>query len=179
MHDFSQLLHQSQPTLHVLRAGPWSAAAGKDYPLHRHNSWELVYYHAGHIDCLIDDQVHDIRPGVLYVIPPGIVHSDIAHTAYKSFWIQFETPGVPWSGSYYDDPDHTIGRICAAVVREFEQRAMSYGGMSTLLLWQLHIHLNRMCDHPQPSAAEQIVRHAEGIVAERFHEPIKSTRDRR
>ncbi len=173
MHDFSRLLHESQPSLQVLRAGPWSAAAGNDYPLHSHQSWELVYYHAGRIDCLIEGEVHDIRPGVLYVIPPGVRHADIAHTAYKSFWIQFETPDLPWLRSYVDDLDHNIGRLCAAVVREFEERALSYSGMTTLLLWQLHIYLNRMQDAPQVSAAEQLVRHAEGIVAERIHEPLK------
>lgn len=173
MHEYSQLLHQSQPDLHVLRAGPWSAAAGKDYPLHQHNSWELVYYHAGRIDCMIGGKVHDIRPGALYVIPPGVEHADIAHTAYKSFWIQFETPELPWLRSYADDPEQNIGRLCAAVVREFEERALSYGGMTTLLLWQLHIHLNRMQERQQLSPAEQLVRHAEGIVAERYREPLK------
>jgi AraC-like DNA-binding protein len=173
MHDFSQLLHQSQPSLQVLRAGPWSAAAGNDYPIHRHSSWELVYYHAGHIDCLIGGEVHDIRPGVLYIIPPGVAHADIAHTAYKSLWIQFETPDLPWLRSYVDDPERNIGRLCAAVVREFDERALSYGGMTTLLMWQLHIVLHRMSERQQVESAEQLVRHAEGIVAERYHEPLK------
>lgn len=173
MHDFSQFLHQSQPVLRALRAGLLSVAEGNDCPLHWHHSWELVYYQTGHIDCLVEDEIHTICPGTIYVIPPGVRHGDIARTAYKSFWIQFETADLPWQRSYVDDPDQNIGRLCAAVVREFEERALSYGGMTTLLLWQIHIHLNRMQERCLLSAAEQLVRYAEGIVAERFREPIK------
>src|SRR5215203_1076850 len=97
MHDFSNLLHQSQPpALNVLRACHWDANAGKDYPAHRHSLWELTYYRAGHVDSSIGNHMFDGRQGVMLVIPPGTLHGDTARTAYKNVWIQFEGTDLGW-----------------------------------------------------------------------------------
>lgn len=174
MHDFSNLLHQSQPpALSVIRAGHWDATAGKDYPVHRHTVWELAYYRAGHVECSIDNHIFDGRPGVLVVIPPGTMHGDIARTAYQNVWIQFETPDLAWPRMCVDDPANTIGSLCTAIVREFEEQGLNYAEITTLLLWQLHFLLQRMQERPRISAAEQLVRHVEIIVAERYHIPLR------
>src|SRR5687767_3751147 len=107
MHDFSNLLHQSQPpALRVIRAGQWDAAAGRDYPIHRHTLWEIAYYRAGHVECSIGNHMFDGRPGVLLVIPPGAMHGDIARTAYQNIWIQFEAPDLAWPRMCVDDHEN-------------------------------------------------------------------------
>src|SRR3954454_16748836 len=174
MHDLSKVLHQSQPpTLRVIRAGRWDAAAGRDYPVHQHTLWEMAFYSLGHVECSIGNHVFDGRAGVLVVIPPGVMHGDIARTAYQNFWIQFEAPDLPWPRMCVDDHENTIGRLCAAIVREFEEQALNHADMTTLLLCQLLILLTRMQEQPQLSAAEQVVWHAEIIVAERFGSPLR------
>ncbi len=174
MHESSNLLHQSQPpALNVIRAGHWDAVAGNDYPDHRHTLWELAYYFAGHVACSIGNHLFDARPGILLVIPPGTMHGDIARTAYQNVWIQFEAPDLAWPRMCVDDSEHTIGRLCAAIVREFNEQGLNYAEMTTLLLWQLHILLQRMQEQPKISAAEQLVRHVESIVAERYHIPLR------
>src|SRR4051794_17755174 len=127
MHNQSRFLHQSQPhELRVIRAGSWDAAAGKNYPIHRHTVWEMVFYCSGRVDCLIGNHVFDGRPGVLVVIPPGVMHGDIARTAYQSLWVQFEAPDLPWPQLCLDDHENTVGRSCSAIVREFQEQALGY-----------------------------------------------------
>jgi AraC-like DNA-binding protein len=174
MHAFAQLLHQSQPrAFNVLRAGHWDASTGKDYPHHQHTSWEITYYRSGQVECPIGGDVYQGRPGVLLVIPPGVSHSTIARTAYQNFWIQFDGPDLAWPRMCVDSSDHTIGRLCAAIVREFQEQALGYAEMNALLLGQLYIVLSRMQEQPKMAAAEQLIRFVEIIVAERYRTPLR------
>ena len=174
MHTFSQLLHQSQPlTFNVLRAGTWEMAAGKGYPLHRHTSWEIVYYRSGYVEGLVGDDIYEGRPGVLLAIPPGVMHGELAHIATQDFWIQFDGPEIAWPRLCVDDAQHSIGQLCAAIVRECQEQPLKQDEMNALLLGQLYILLMRMAEQPKLSAAERMVRHVEIIMAERYTAPLK------
>ena len=175
MHGSSKLLHGSLlPAARLISAGTWEAPVGKDFPAHQHTTWELVYYRSGNIECPIGDQVYNGQPGVLLTIPPGVVHSELARTAYTNFWVQIDAPAdMPWPRVSLDDRENTIRNVCAAIVREYREQPLGYAEMSRLLVWQFDILLQRFQEQQALSTAERLVRQVEHIVAERHATPLK------
>jgi len=160
--------------MQVVSAGSYAAPEGKDFPPHKHVTWELAYYREGNIQCPIGDEIYLGQPGVLLATPPGITHAELARTGYVNFWVQIEAPaGVPWPRMCVDDRDQTLGHVCAALVREHREQALGHAEMGTLLVKQLDILLRRVQEQRQLSAAERLVRQVEHIVAERHGTPFR------
>lgn len=175
MHDSSERLHKTAPSpLRIENAGLYQAAPGRDYPPHRHQTWEIVYYRAGAIESVVGDEVHPGQPAVLLAIPPRVVHSERARTAYANVWIQIDAPaGQPWPRVCYDDEHATLGRVCDALVREWQGRAPGRDEMIDLLLDQLDILLRRADQQAQLPEGERLVREAERLLQERSSRPIR------
>lgn len=175
MHTSSECLHKAlRARLRLENAGPHDAPKGKDFPPHRHRSWELIYYRDGLVDSVVGGEIHPGRPGVVLTIPPGIVHAEQASAAYSNFWIQIEAPGrLPWPKVCYDDEHGTFGHVYAAVVREWQGRALGREAMLTLLVDQLDLLLRRAHERAHLSEGERLVREAERLLQERSGGPVR------
>ncbi len=170
MHKYAVRLHKTPPSppLHVWSAGAYEAPQGKDYPLHQHTYWELVYYRAGHIACPIGTELHEAGPGTLLLTPPGTPHAERALTAYANQFVGLQAPAdQPWPRVCLDAGGE-IGPVFGALVREWAGEAPGRGEMLTLLAAQLDVLLRRRAGLPPVSEAEELTRRAEALLADGF-----------
>ncbi|HZX01390.1 AraC family transcriptional regulator [Kribbella sp.] len=154
----------------LLGAGVHTAAPGKDYPLHAHTSWELVYYVRGRITCPVGDETYDATPGTVLLTPPNTWHAEQSRTGYANRFLQVDAAGNhPWPKRCYDDADHTLRRVFDALVRESAPPADPAGSeeLRAILLSELDLRLRRAAT-PPPTPAEQLVAQAEQLFEERF-----------
>ncbi|MFF0270816.1 helix-turn-helix domain-containing protein [Kribbella sp. NPDC004536] len=155
----------------LLGAGVHTAAPGKDYPLHAHTSWELVYYVRGRITCPVGDETYDATPGTVLLTPPNTWHAEQSRTGYANRFLQVDAPSNhPWPRRCYDDTDHTLRRVFDALVRETgstELRETGSDELRAILLTELDLRLRRAAA-PPPTPAEQLVAQAEQLFEERF-----------
>ncbi len=174
MHAATQILHESPRTpIRVIAAGPYAAPQGRDFPLHQHRSWEVIYYRTGHIRCPVGDHVYEGRPGMVVALPPRMPHAEIATTEYSNFWIQLDAPpDQPWPTICMDDIDQTFGHLCASIVRESRAQHTDYDQMLALLLRQLDLMLRRAQHHQQLSGTERLVCEVESILEACYATPI-------
>src|SRR4028119_1142286 len=124
MHKSLNLLHQSPlPTKSLLHIGAYEAPVGQDYPPHQHPVWELVYYRAGHIGCVVDGETFESYPGLLVLTPPRTVHAELAWTAYANTYLTIDLPReYPWPLVCVDDASNSIGHVFHCLFREYHSR---------------------------------------------------------
>ncbi|TQJ16718.1 AraC-like DNA-binding protein [Kribbella jejuensis] len=162
MQKATEVMHKSP---RLLGAGVHTAGPGKDYPLHAHTSWELVYYVHGRITCPVGDETYDATPGTVLLTPPNTWHAEQSRTGYANrFLLVDASSNHPWPRRCYDDTDHTLRRVFDAVVRETDSDELR-----AILLAELDLRLRRAAT-PPPSPAEQLVAQAEQLFEERFAE---------
>ena len=182
MHDEKVFLHKTpqvveQPPRIVL-AGAYFAFKGKDFPPHRDAVWELHYYRQGHIQCLVGDEAFESQPGMMTMVPPHMLHSEIAWTDYANFFIHIDAPvECEFPRVLFDDIDQSMMHVCAAIVRE--QRLIDSPERQTMLealSAQLLILLWRNCINGRAvdcaDNATNLVRRAESILNERYSSSI-------
>ena len=174
MHNSPQVLHKTpHMPIRLHAAGPYEAPQGRHFPPHRDAAWEIIYYRAGHIQGQVGNEIYQSEPGLLVTIPPGVIHSETAHTAYANFWIQINVPEPPsWPRRCYDDETHILGQVCSAIVREYSLQTSERESMLAALLTQIDIYLRRAHERCQLPAAERLVHQVEQILEERYATPI-------
>jgi len=168
-------MHESPtplPPLRLCACGAYRAPQGRDFPVHAHDTWELVYYRDGHVLCPVGAQVYEGQPGVLLLTPPGTPHAEIARTAYSNFFLAVEAPAdSPWPTLCFDDADASLERLCAALVREFQTPADEApddrSALISLLLAELDLRLRRARAQADLPEGELVVRRAERLLSER------------
>lgn len=185
MHRPGETLHESpknvvenvvEGEMKLVGAGAYAAPIGRDFPPHQHTIWEVVYYREGNIRCPVGETVYIGQPGTILSTPPGVIHAEIARTAYANYFLQIAAPpNTPWPVLAYDDGAGTLGGLCAAIVREAGGCADDRNTLLPLLLGQLDIYLRRMTRQTETPEAERIVRQAERLIEERHAEPIRLT----
>jgi quercetin dioxygenase-like cupin family protein len=57
--------------------------AGATFPEHQHPHEQIVSILAGELELVVDGQVHRLKPGTVFVIPPNAKHSGRGITACK------------------------------------------------------------------------------------------------
>jgi AraC-like DNA-binding protein len=150
-------------------AGEYEAPKGKNFPLHKHPYWEMIYFRTGNIQCQIGNDFYDICPGTMLIIPPGFTHGDIALTAYSNFYLSIDdTMDRPWPRLCRDNAESTFGSLCERIVAEFACKLPEYEKMVYFLLGQLDIQLLRYSYRHRQHSAERVVYEAEQIVNQRF-----------
>lgn len=174
MHKTSRILHITPPVESYLQvAGAYEAPRGKDFPLHHHETWELVYYRAGQIRCQVGEDFYQSEAGMILLTPPHILHAEYAHTAYANFFVSIDVPAQhSWPLMLLDDQRQTFGHIFEALVREWRGQAPEREEILCSLVSQLDILLRRGHEDQQLSEGERLVRQAEGLIAEGFHTTI-------
>jgi AraC-like DNA-binding protein len=156
MQKATALMHKS---LRLLGAGVHTAPPGKDYPMHAHTSWELVYYVRGRITCPVGEETYAATPGTVLLTPPSTWHAEQSRTGYANRFLQVDAAAAhPWPRLCYDD-----------VVRE------SSDELRALLLSELDLRLRRAAAVPPTTPAEQLVIEAERIFEERFATGLRIT----
>lgn len=175
MHKALLPLHKTpgrQPSdagLQLVTASVYTAGQHQDFPAHQHEAWELIFYCAGHIECIVAGKVFRTQPGMLLLIPPGTVHFDVALTAYRQFYVHVQSESAPaWLGVYQDDAERTLLTLFAGLAREWRGRAPDRAEMLSLLLRQLDIVLCRKNCAPELTSAERLVQATEHILEERL-----------
>ena len=155
--------------LQLSTVSSYTAGQQQNFPVHQHGAWELIYYQVGYIRCVVDAQAFDTQPGMLLVIPPKTPHFDLALTAYKQIYVHLQCDAVPpWLQMYRDDQEHSLSALFTGLQREWRGHAPNRTEMLTLLLRQLDLMLRRKSSEPEPTAAEQLVQHAERLFEERL-----------
>lgn len=174
MHESPRDLHETPSPVHALTTtGTWEAPKGRDFPLHRHSTWELVYYRSGHVACPVGDQMYESQPGMFLLTPPFTFHAEYARTAYSNYFISIDAPvDTPWPRVCFDDANRTFGSLCALIVREFSAHASDRNELLNLLLRELDLLLRREHEREFLPDAEILVRQAERIIEEHWAEPL-------
>jgi AraC-like DNA-binding protein len=162
--------------LNLIHAGAYQAPQGSDFPPHKHSNWELIYYRSGRIRCPTGDEVYVGEPGVMLFYPPGVVHSEIADTAYANFFIAIDAPpDVPWPRMHHDDSNGMFFGVYRDIVATFNGQTSDRDRLLTILLDYLSVLLERIHTQKQLSKAEIVVREAEKLLEARYAEPITIT----
>ena len=159
----------SKSELQLSTVSTYTAGQQQNFPVHQHDAWELIYYQAGYIQCVVDARAFDTRPGMLLVIPPKTPHFDSALTAYKQIYVHLQCGAVPaWLQVYRDDQERSLAALFTGLRQEWRGCASDRTEMLTLLLRQLDLTLRRKSCEPEPTAAEQLVQSAERLFEERL-----------
>lgn len=173
MHSFCPVLHKS-PRVRFESGGPYQAPAGKDFPLHCHETWEVIYYRQGVTDSIVGDEVFLGQPGVVVPIPPRVGHAERSATGYKNYFLQISAPaGHPWPRVCYDDDRLSIGHVCESIVHEWFGDSHCREEMIQLLLAQFDVLLQRRFEQTGLTHDELIVRRAQGLIQERLYGRVR------
>lgn len=175
MHQTPWMLHGTPPNgLRVRGAGAHEARQGQHFPPHQHSTWEITYYRAGRIRCVMGADVYEVEPGTVLINPPTIVHAEQADTAYANYYVVVDAAAdYPWPRRCHDDDERTLGRLCGGLLREWGGREPERDRMLASLLAQLDIHLRRAHERPHLAPAERLVRDAERLIEERFASALR------
>ena len=198
MHGRNEALY---PAPRLLAIGSRAADDGAHLPIHQHPEWELVYYRRGRARATIGDHTYDGVAGVLLTTPPRTPHAEFAMATYASTYLAVDAPAdQPWPRLAFDDADHSLGRIIAALAREaaaltvgapspagaepagaLPGSAATTGGaaghrhMVDLLVAELDVLLRRAAAKRAPSSAERLIAQAEWLIEQRHAEPLRIT----
>lgn len=201
MHDAPRRLHETLRStgagkLEVVIGGRYSADKGQDFPAHYHNHLELLIYTSGHIECVVgaitppaqrvqtayathevrwsgsSTQVFTSRPGLIQVMPAGVVHADRALTAYSHCYVVLrsppDAPSVTAPFCFMDDPDHSFEQVITGISSEWRSDGEHRERMLELLVAQLEILCLRLRSRVAPNESETLVRNAERLLEERY-----------
>lgn len=170
MHVSTQVLHKTpQRDIRCTHGGAYEAPKNRDFPPHTHQHWEIIYYRSGRIGSVVGETIYESRPGMLVLIPPGVVHSELAWTGYSNYYIHIQAdPDQPWPSSLYDDLDNSFGDLCRQIVLEANSRNLRRNDMLAALTTQLDILFQRSLAHNEMDDNEVMVKKVEQIINERF-----------
>lgn len=156
------LLHES-PT-RLLQAAVHRGL--RDFPLHRHSCWELIYQVEGRVKTAQCKDVFEMHPGTVLLHPPGVPHRDIATEPYRIVYIWLEVADTPdWPRYFYDDGYRTFGNLCESIVRETER---SNNRLLDLMVEQLDLLLRRQLSMQAASPIERKIAEARRIIEATF-----------
>ncbi len=88
--------------------------------LHSHKCWEYVYYTSGCGTVFMDDEEVEFKAGDLFIIPPGIVHGELAERGFQNYHCSVSV--CDFSGKEYmkfTDRDDTIYGVMERMYKEY------------------------------------------------------------
>jgi AraC-like DNA-binding protein len=167
-------LHQSpKANVRILSAGAYRAEKDVDFPPHQHSHWELVYYRAGTVGCMMQGSSRPGYPGLVWLTPPRVAHAERAVTSYANYYIALELKnGERWRPFLDDDADRSLGRVCQQIVIECSRVPAQGARMLELLGEQIGCLLDRVSAETIHSRPVQIVMKAERFIEERSGTPL-------
>lgn len=174
MHETQEILHESpRANPRICGAGAYEAPLGKDFPLHQHPTWELVYYRTGNIACLIGDEQYEAQPGAILLTPPQTPHAEYARTAYSNYYFTVEAaPDKDWPRICFDDPEGSLGHVCQMIVKEWRADSRDHTAMLDLLAVQIDLLIHRSSRATKMSETERLVMQVEAKLQQRLASSI-------
>jgi AraC-like DNA-binding protein len=153
--------------------GLYMAKQGQHFPAHYHEELELILYRSGHIQCAVEGSgVIQTQPGMVLIIPPGLVHQDLAITAYSQYYLQIQHPqrfvSLDQPLILNDDAGHSLEKLLDSLTSEWHGTALHREAMLRLSVEQLELVLDRLLQQSAPNPSEQIVRSVEHLIEERY-----------
>ena len=91
-----------------------------EFPLHRHDCWEILLSLTGTGTATIDGQDYPFREGTIFCIPPGVAHCKHAPDGYTDgsiFTQDFTPPDERAVPVFQDDADGTFRQLYEAAFR--------------------------------------------------------------
>jgi AraC family transcriptional activator of pobA len=169
LYDICSLSDINQDDILISRFAPYLETHKNLSATHRHSFYHLVLFTAGSGMHTIDFESFDVKPGQIYFMVPGQVHSwgfdgptdgyiiNFSASYIQSFLLQH---GYLDSFSFFSGnpadavvnlPDETytaIKLLFEAILTEVAQPAVSANDMIRLLMLQLFIRVNRLSSNP-------------------------------
>jgi AraC-like DNA-binding protein len=169
MHPDKLVLHESPASVLVAK----KASAYGNFKPHHHNAWEIIYQVSGHIQTQQGKERIDMYPGMILIHPPRVAHADFASGAYEIYYILCQAPDqMPWPRVCYDDGDSEIGRVCAAMVQEWQRQTPERDQLLGLLMAEMDLRLRRSQENHERTKPEQTVTAAVQWMEEHFQETL-------
>lgn len=108
------------------------------YPMHSHDTWELVLHQSGTGIAQIDDHSFNFTPSFITLCPPRIKHSKTStNGSFEDIWINFtDYPLIENLQSYtfYDDADKKIENLLLMALTIFYQKNPGWSEICSCLL---------------------------------------------
>jgi AraC-like DNA-binding protein len=113
-----------------------------------------------------------MHPGMVVIHPPHVEHADFASSPYSIYYVWFKVESRPsWPRICHDDVQHSIGRVCEAVWREWSIRSPDRETMLQLLASELDILLRRSHEDQRRGSADTVVTEVCRIIDEYYRDP--------
>ena len=100
----------------------------KLYKIHSHEFWEVVRYTKGAGTVEIGGEIVPFREGDVFVIPPGVEHSDYAETGFQNYHYEFEDSAFPirhWF-TFRDSENNDFLTVMEVLYREYQLKRANY-----------------------------------------------------
>jgi AraC-like DNA-binding protein len=165
MHRSPKLFHKTTKCpWKIVFGGAYEAPRGRDFPLHSHTQWEWVYYRTGFIQCLHGVERLPMRPGALWMTPPGVPHAEFARTAYSNFFFQIEGPRHGQLPKViHDDAEGSIGRLLRVLLMELRRCLPEEKSMVPHVTAALALLIQRSQEKSSPTGKTGLVGNAESL----------------
>ncbi|MCQ2428863.1 MAG: AraC family transcriptional regulator [Clostridia bacterium] len=100
----------------------------KLYKIHSHEFWEVVRYTKGSGVVEIGGETVPFREGDVFVIPPGVEHSDSAEAGFQNYHYEFEDSAFPmrhWI-TFRDSENNDFLNVMEVLYREYLLKRDNY-----------------------------------------------------
>lgn len=87
--------------------------------MHKHDLWEVVYYSAGKGFVQIENEVVPFEKGDIFILPPGIPHSDWANEGFQDIFFSFERCNLS-SETYHRFKDNSSRAVYHLLYQMYE-----------------------------------------------------------
>jgi AraC-like DNA-binding protein len=148
-----------------------------DFPPHHHEVWELIYQLDGTVTTVQGERHFNMRPGMILVHPPGVIHSDRFEQPYRLIYL-FVRGAILASCKtvLYDDGSRSFGQAFEAVLREWNCRGLRREEMLRGLSLQLEILLERDALQQRAPGSQKWLVEAERILRNSVADPVSLER---
>jgi len=146
----------------------------KRYPLHRHNTWEVMYYVSGSGYLATADKPIPFREGTIILVPSGVVHGSVSENGFVNISV-----GCDFGGLFRfdkplclrDTPDGEGGMLAELIYRN---RGVQGAYLSALCTAYAYFLLQQVEDN---SPIERAVFRLAAHITEGFSAPSLSPSD--
>ena len=96
--------------------------------LHKHDSWEIVYYTNGHGTLLIDNKPYTFKENSIFFIPPNTYHTDFSDKGFQNYHCEFQDVNFPFKDTiyFYDSENNEFLQIMQLIFGEYQLKRNNY-----------------------------------------------------
>ena len=108
-----------------------SELEGGRFPMHMHDSWEILLFLDGTGRTWINGQYYPFSPGTILCIPPYFEHQNIPDVYFEDFCLGIRDYLIPGNevGVFHDDDQKTFLGLIQLYDRFFQAKPLNYGNI--------------------------------------------------